>query len=234
MYKQLILIAALVLSAPCSAMSFTIWGYIASEDFDGQGNGSFTAPGLVIKPEPSRDYVEYFFEFDLADSESITQQLGTIWTDELSIDADDRVPQNVFSRLYIDTPTQTAMGFTGTTVGKTSQDGSVQWGELSWDSPKTLHVVDEFQDPLKPIDYGFLTVALYGGQFNKGLGGLCPGRECGALDIRAAFTYHDPVAPVPIPPAFGLFLLAIGWLGWQGRRAGRKVVNPQSERLTAA
>jgi hypothetical protein len=160
----------------------------------------------------------YTFGLDLNDRQSTSRRIGSIWTNEISVDADDRVPQYLAANFYLDGPTQEAGSLYGSVIGRSDLSNGKQWGELTWGDPLEISWSDFSADPAYPPDWGALTIALSGGRFNVGDFGLCPGRDCG-LDIFATFTYDAPLAPVPQPPAILLFVSALGAVAVYARRA---------------
>lgn len=188
--------AALVAPGAASAVTFSADWSVAANSSD---------PGLVIETAPGAGS---FTTRDLAVGESATVRLFDIWTDETTVNGDDRVAK----------PIQTSFSFTdpvaggaisGSTVGESSLFGIFQQGRLTWDGPLTLNFGSN--------GTGRFTLALTDAIFNDGLFGLDEGRRNGA-HVKAKLTYD--VAPIPLPAALPMLLGAFGLLGAAARRRG--------------
>ena len=195
--KYLVAAAALALALPgaASALSF-------SGSWDVSGS-ALTDPGLVVRTDPTSNH----FAFDLDDGRSKSLNLFRIWTDETSIQADDKVPND----LSVGFSVNGANGpLTGSVAGH-SQWFSIfntQFGSLTFGGPIDLDV-----------GTGILSVALKGvDEFNKGLYGLKKGEKYGG-EVSADFSYREnSPAPVPLPAGLGLIVAGLGALGFFGAR----------------
>ena len=126
-----------------------------------------TEPGLVIdtmvKPTVPGT------SFTINDGSSFTFSLFDIWTDEPTINADDKVASAISATLNFINPF-TGATVNGITVGGSWMKGLSQWGRLTWNGPVTVTI---------PGDRSF-QISLSDATFNYGFGGLNEGMVCGA------------------------------------------------------
>src|SRR6266576_4937416 len=108
------------------------------------GSASVTAntaePGLVIdtmvKPTVAGT------SFTINDGSSFTLSLFDIWTDEPTINADDKVASAISATLnFIDPFTGATVN--GITVGGSWMKGLSQWGDLTWSGPITVTIPND-------------------------------------------------------------------------------------------
>ncbi|MDB6147636.1 MAG: hypothetical protein JWO45_1300 [Spartobacteria bacterium] len=148
-------------------------------------SGSVTAntsePGLVIgtSVNPSVPGTS----FTLNDGGSTTFSFFDIWTDEPTINSDDKVSFGISATLNFVDPF-TGATVNGITVGGSLFKGLSQWGELTWNGPVTVTV---------PGDRVF-QITLSDETFNYGFGGLNEGMMCGAT-VEATITQIGSTVP---------------------------------------
>jgi hypothetical protein len=148
-------------------------------------SGSVTAnasePGLVIgtSVNPSLPGTS----FTLNDGGSTTFSFFDIWTDEPTINSDDKVSFGISATLNFVDPF-TGATVNGITVGGSLFKGLSQWGELTWNGPVTVTV---------PGDRVF-QITLSDETFNYGFGGLNEGMMCGAT-VEATITQIGSTTP---------------------------------------
>lgn len=175
-------------------------------------SGSVTAdvaePGLVIgtlvKPTVPGT------EFNLDNGGSFTFNFFDIWTDEPTIEADDKVASPISATLNFADPL-TGASVSGITVGGKWMQGLSQWGTLTWNGPVTVALANNRT----------FTITLTDAEFNYGLGGVNEGMICGAT-VQATITQISSVPPetptlreVPTVPENGktAFLLGTALVG---------------------
>jgi hypothetical protein len=155
-------------------------------------SGSVTAdtaePGLVIGTMVKPTVPGTAFTID--NGASFTFSFFDIWTNEPTINLDDKVSSPITATLNFLDPF-TGATVTGITVGGSWNKGLSQWGELTWDGPVTVTV---------PGDRTF-QISLSDTTFNYGFGGLNEGMMCGAT-VDATITQISSQAsdlgrPVP-------------------------------------
>lgn len=186
-------VASFLLPAAVGAATFTA-------DWSVDANAS--DPGLVVGVYPGAGT----FSADLEVGESFTGKLFRIWTDETTVNADDRVATPISVSFGFTSPDIFGGVVTGETVGR-SFLGIIQHGELTWDAPLTLN--------FGAGGSGQVTLALADAMFNTGLFGLSDGKKWGA-DVYGTLTYN--VSPVPLPAALPLLLGGIALIGAVSRR----------------
>jgi len=151
------------------------------------GSGTVTAdtaePGLVIgtlvKPTVPGT------SFTLNDGGSFTFAFFDIWTDEPTIESDDKVASPISATLNFTDPF-TGATVTGITVGGKWQAGLSQWGTLTWNGPVTITI---------PGSRSF-QISLTDATFNYGFGSLEEGMACGAT-VSATITQISSTAQPP-------------------------------------
>ncbi|WP_284162908.1 VPLPA-CTERM sorting domain-containing protein [Frigidibacter sp. SD6-1] len=150
---------------------------------------AFSNPGLEVETSAGSGS----FSVTLAQGQSQTLNLFSLWTEEPTVDPDDLVARQISAAFSL--TNYTASGtVNGTTVG-TSLFGVLQWGQLNWSAPLTLNYGNG----------GQLQITLSNGPFNLGFLGLATGALNG-LNVTATITNLVEPAPVPLP-ASGLALL---------------------------
>lgn len=192
--KHLIAAAALALAlipGVASALSFN--------GTFGVSGSALSDPGLVVKTHPGTGP----FWFDLDVGQSKTVKLFDIWTDENSIQSDDRDPKSLDVAFNLLNPAGN-----GTLAGTSVANGYVlQYGSVDWNNPLKLSFGKG----------GILSVVLNDATFNGGIFGLDEGWKNGAT-IKATFTYDQSPSAVPLPAGLGLIAAGMGALGVAARR----------------
>jgi hypothetical protein len=178
----------------------------ASITFEGGwtiGDLNIADPGLVVEVDPDSGT----FSETLEVGEHAMFFLFDLWTEEDDVGGDDEVLQSITVDFSLTAPPSS--GTVGGTTSGFSHPffGIVQNGVLDWNNPTSFS--------FGPGGSGQYSISLTEGKFNKGLFGLKDGQGNG-IEVFAKLTYD--VAPVPIPPAFALGALALGGLGFYGRR----------------
>ena len=147
------------------------------------GSASVTAntaePGLVIDTMVIPTVAGT--SFTINDGSSYTFSLFDIWTDEPTINADDKVGSPISATINFINPF-TGATVNGITVGGSWMKGLSQWGELTWSGPVTVTI---------PNDRTF-QISLSNATFNYGFGGLNEGMLCGAT-IDATVTQFSSI-----------------------------------------
>ena len=188
-------VTVLMLAVPASAATF-------NGSFQNSGS-AFTDPGLVINTNPTNGS----FMFDLEPGESTTFSLFDIFTPEVSVNADDRVPQTLTTTFAFTSPDLFGGDTDGTTVGTSYLLGMFQEGSVTWNDPLELTFGNG----------GSLRLGLSNETFNEGLFDLSCGQCNGVVDLTATYTSAS-VTPVPLPAAGWLLLASIGGLAALRRR----------------
>src|SRR5262249_48554663 len=154
-------------------------------------------PGLVVAVSPTSGGLG----FDLPNAgNSTTFGLFDIWTDETSVNADDRFAKPINVNFTFTSPAATG-NVGGNTLGG-SLLGIFQFGRVVWGGPLNLLFGDG----------GQLRITLSDETFNFGIFGLTPGHHFGAT-VKGKFDLVQAPAPVPLPAALPLFASACGALG---------------------
>lgn len=142
-------------------------------------------PGLVIdtmvKPTVAGT------SFTINDGGSFTFSLFDIWTNEPTINTDDKVAFPISATInFIDPFTGATVN--GVTVGGSWMKGLSEWGQLTWNGPVTVTIPGErtFQ------------ISLSDATFNYGFGGLHEGMMCGTT-VDATITQMSSVANQQLP-----------------------------------
>lgn len=150
-------------------------------------------PGLVVETEilalPS--------SFSLDDGESFTFAAFKIWTEETSVNADDRVAKDASAKFLFTSPGYNDAA-EGITRGRTGL--LVQEGILRWNNPTIVVTAwATYQIELEDVD------------FNQGLFSLTPGKHHGAI-VKATITQLSS-AVVPEPGTAVMAALGAGSVG---------------------
>ena len=141
----------------------------------------------------------------LNDGDSFTFKFFDIWTDETSVDADDKDPKSITATLNFDVPSFDA-AVIGSTVG-VSFLGIIQLGAIIWEDPA----------PTFTVGNRTFAVDLSNEIFNLGIFGLNEGEACGAtvsatVKQLSSSSTSFPSNPVPDSGATAV-LLGFGLLG---------------------
>jgi hypothetical protein len=165
MFGKLVLLPSLALTllavaAPIPdafALSYTVSGgnVVANQD-----------DGLIINTSLSLPSTPYTFY--LSDDQSNTFNFFKIWTDETTVNPDDKVSQSISATLYFTDPLTNAT-VNGLTVGGSILWGLTQWGEVTWTNPSPI-----------TVDGRTFQVTLSNEVFNLGAFGLNEGLYYGA------------------------------------------------------
>jgi len=163
-------------------------------------------PGLVLQWAPLQTIP---FSFDLNVGDSTTFNLFKIWTNETTVNNDDRVEKPISVSMNFTAPPPPFGGeIPGDTFG-----GNIwihfpineQFGRVEWDGPITFIFGD--------VGTGQLVISLSDETFNYGWYGLTEGPCFGAL-VEATATYVSATVPEPTT----MLLLGLGLLSVAGIR----------------
>lgn len=175
-------------------------------------DGNFTDPGLVIH---TADVAPNEFSVNLDPGHSVYGPLFRIWTEEGSINKDDKVSKDISVTFNFTLPQIFDGSVTGTTVG-----GQICFilcgashGELSWDGPADIH--------FGPKGDGHLKIWLTDATFNWGPVDTIPGEFFGATVFGKMQLYADATA-VPEPGVLALFGIGLLGLAATARKARRR------------
>jgi hypothetical protein len=172
----------------------------------GSISGNFSDPGLVI--QTALDAGLAGTSFTLNDGGTSTFDFFDIWTNETTVNADDRIDRAISATLNFSDPL-TGATINGVTFGGSIFYGLAQWGQIQWDGPTTITLGDRV-----------FSVSLSNEVFNAGLFGLFNGPGCGAT-IEATITQLSSAVQVPEMGSTVLLLgLASISLGLMSRRRG--------------
>lgn len=169
-------------------------------------NANNTDPGLVVH---TKDVSPNPFTHDLMVGDSVTFNLFKIWTDETTVNSDDRRAKPISVDFGFILPETGSSTVSGNTDGVSKLFGFIQKGTLTWDGPADFFFGDN--------DDGQIRISLSDEIFNEGLFGLTEGKRHGATVQATLNLISNPVA-VPEPGALGLFALALIGLGFVSTR----------------
>ena len=191
------------------APAFTPSAHAVPEYYQLSG-GSVTAlssePGLVLQTAimPTLPGTA----FTLNDGTSATFDFFEIWTNEPTINPDDKVPNTISATLNFADPL-TGGTVTGITVGGSYAQGATQWGAVTWNGPVTITLAGD----------RVFTISLTDETFNYGFFGLAQGQMCGAI-VQATVTQLSSVPDTgSTAMLLGAALAAIGFFAHKRGRA---------------
>lgn len=169
------------------------------DNFDVNLNNS--DPGLVLNWSP---VLNTPVSHTLDVGESVTFDLFEIWTNETTVNKDDKATKPISVDFSFSSPEIFGGTVEGDTSGISFLGGIIQSGQVAWNDPLTLAFGNG----------GKLGVSLSDEFFNFGLFGLNPGQAKGAT-VEATFTLiAESSKQVPEPSGLlGLSLLGLGFLG---------------------
>jgi hypothetical protein len=157
----------------------------ATPEYYELSGGSVTAnssePGLVINTSVLPSVAGTSFTLD--DGNSSTFAFFDIWTDETSINPDDKLGYAISATLNFVDPL-TGATVNGVTIGGAFMQGLSQWGQVTWNGPVMVNI---------PGDRAF-NITLSDETFNWGFGGLNEGMMCGAT-VSATITQVSSTTP---------------------------------------
>lgn len=170
-------------------------------------------PGLVVAATKTSGAFDILDGVLTASDPSTTINLFDLYTNEGSVESDDKQPLDIQLTFTFSTPSPTSGGvIDGTTVGQKILFGVYQQGVLTWSNGGSTDV--NFGTDLS----GLLTIGVNGGAFNGGYFGLDKGKRDG-LNVAATFDWvRDPTAAVPEPAAWSLMIGGFGLAGAALRR----------------
>ncbi|MDB5454140.1 MAG: sorting protein [Caulobacteraceae bacterium] len=184
----------------------------SAEVFAGSYNVSVQSsdPGLVLHWAP----IAPGLNFNLPTAGSSTSfPLFQLWTDEGSIESDDRVAKPIQVNLAFTLPSVFGGQVNGQTVGESILFGLIQDGRVTWSNNG---------DALMNFAGGGQLLAhLDNAVFNKGFFGLDEGPGDGAA-IGSTFTLVK--SAVPEPATWGMMILGLGMVGMGLRLRRRETV----------
>ena len=200
MRNRLMLAAASLAAAGAFASSAS-----AATTFDGSYSASYntTDPGLVISTTP----INSSFSFSLNAGQSKSVALFKIFTDERSVDSDDKSAKPISVTFDFTAPTTFGGSVNGATVGQSVLFGLFQDGQLTWSNGGNAL--------LGFGDGGELSVHVNNVTFDAGIGKL--GDLTGAGTVTADF--KEISASVPEPATWAAMLIGLFGMGAVLRRA---------------
>lgn len=162
------------------------------------------------------------FNVDLGAGDPAYDSLFYLYTNESSINADDKVSKLISLKFNFTSPegNDGPLVIGGATQGYAEFFGVFQGGVLNWNNGGQALLTWGYNDP-NLVDPGRMTLTVNGGTFNDGFLGVNEGKAHG-LKVKAKFDWdNDPTFAAAVPEP-GTWAFLIGGFGMAGAALRRR------------